>query len=137
MATGTRATSPEPRTIAFSDLFDSIGTMTCGISQRAGALADQMVEIEGFLVRPHSGHEKYLLTANAGICPDCSMTPEPTILLCDVAGAPPVTLGGDGRVRATGLLEYGFEISPTGDASFLRLRHATWRAATPAAAAAF
>ena len=127
--------SPERRPIAFSDLFDNIGTMSCGISARAGDLAGLTVEIEGFLVRPHSGHEKHLLTAHAGICPDCSMTPEPTILLCDVVGAPPAILGGDGRVRVTGLLEYGFEISANGDASFLRLRHAAWCAATPPVAA--
>ncbi len=125
--------SPEPHPIAFSDLFDGMGTMTCGISQRAGALAGQVVEIEGFLVRPHSGHDKHLLTANAGICPDCSMMPEPTILLCDVAPPRSASLGGDGRVHAVGLLEYGFEISATGDASFLRLRQATWRAAVPTA----
>ena len=37
--------------------------------------------------------------------------------------------------RAVGLLEYGFEISPSGDASFLRLRNVVWHAAASAPAA--
>jgi hypothetical protein len=127
--------SPEPRRIGFADLFDGIGTMTCTFSPRAGALAGQTVEIEGYLVRPHGSHERPVLTASAGICPDCAMTPEPTILLCDVAAGAPATLGGDGRVRAVGRLEYGFEIAPSGDASFLRLRQVVWRATAPAAPA--
>lgn len=120
--------SPEPRRIGFADLFDGIGTSSCGFGARAGDFAGQTVEIEGFLVRPHGPHAQHLLVASAGVCPDCSMTPEPTILLCDVSP----TLGADGRVRAVGRLEYGFEISPTGDASFLRLRHAVWHVATAA-----
>ena len=119
--------SPEPRRIGFADLFDGIGTQGCGFSPRAGELSGQTVEIEGYLVRPHGGHAQHLLIATAGACPDCSMTPEPTILLCDVA-QPSATLGADGRVRAVGRLEYGFEIAPSGDASFLRLRGATWQA---------
>src|SRR5262245_19549536 len=109
MATGP-AMSPEPRRIGFCDLFDGIGTMACTFSPRAGALAGQTVEIEGFLVRPHGEHEKHLLTASAGVCPDCTMMPEPTILLCDVAAVSRAPLGGDGRVHAVGTLEYGFEI---------------------------
>jgi hypothetical protein len=131
----TRAMSPEVRRIGFDDLFDDIGTVRCGFSPRAGDLSGQAVEIDGFLIRPHGPHTQHLLVANPGACPDCSAAPEPTIVLCDVAADPAAIIGADGRVRAVGTLEYGFEISPTGDASFLRLRGAAWHAAAPTQAA--
>lgn len=118
-----------PNRIGFADLFDNIGTVSCGFSPNAGALSGQTVEIEGYLIRPHGPHTQHLLVANPGACPDCSAAPEPTILLCDVAADPAVLVGADGHVRVVGVLEYGFEISPTGDASFLRLRGAAWHAA--------
>jgi hypothetical protein len=111
-----------PTRVAFADLFDDIGTLSCRYSARAAALSGTPVEIEGYWVRPHGAHGHHLLTAHAGVCPDCSATPEPTILLCEIAddGAGP----SDGPTRLAGTLEFGLEISPAGDASFLRLRGA-------------
>ena len=113
---------PMPRRIGFADLFDDVGTPACRYSAGAAALSGTPVEIEGYWVRPHGAHGHHLLTARAGACPDCSPTPEPTLLLCDLAddAAAPV----DAPIRFAGTLEFGLAISPTGDASFLRLRRA-------------
>lgn len=102
--------------IGFADLFDAIGSMECRFSPRAEALQGQTVEIEGYLAPVHGEHQRFLLVANAGECPDCSPTPAPAIFLPDFSGD-----GQSERLALRGTVSYGFAVDETGTASFLRL----------------
>lgn len=108
------------RAVTFADLFDGLGSFDLDYSEAARALSGRRIVISGFLSRGHGPSAALLLVDQPGLCPDCSPVPAAAITL---PGSDGLHGEGDARVRAEGVLDFGFRID-RGSASFLRLEAA-------------
>jgi hypothetical protein len=116
----TRAKAAEPLAVRFEDLFDHVGTLDVRYGAGVRELSGRDVVIEGYLVRAHAASQLLSLVDQQGICPDCS----PVAAISLLRGLAPMREGGEGLVRVSGRLDYGFRVDD-GTASMLRIENAT------------
>lgn len=103
--------------IDFGALFDHLGKGDVCFSDNARILSGDTIQITGYVSPVHDGSDRLLLVNSPGECPDCSPAPVAAIYLPGFAAK----VAGTRPVRIAGRIEFGFEIDPEGNATFLRL----------------